>query len=121
MTLQDLEDAYAFWKEDGNEKFLRHCIKPVEFAVQHLPKIWVQDSAVDSMCHGASLNVPGIVKLESGIQKGDMVAVMTLKGELVALGDAMLSGEDILGAEKGYAVKTHKVFMKPGAYSPSKA
>ncbi|HDQ59663.1 MAG TPA: RNA-guided pseudouridylation complex pseudouridine synthase subunit Cbf5, partial [Candidatus Woesearchaeota archaeon] len=28
VTLQDLEDAYAFWKEEGNEKFLRHCLQP---------------------------------------------------------------------------------------------
>ncbi|HDI10363.1 MAG TPA: RNA-guided pseudouridylation complex pseudouridine synthase subunit Cbf5, partial [Euryarchaeota archaeon] len=37
VTLQDLVDAYFFWKEDGEEKFLREMIKPVEFAVSGLP------------------------------------------------------------------------------------
>ena len=69
VSLQDLEDAFAFWKEEGNDKFLRHCIKPVEFAVQHLPMVWIQDSAVDSLSHGASLNAPGVVKLHSDIVK----------------------------------------------------
>lgn len=116
VTLQDLEDAYYFWKEEKNEKFLRHCIKPVEFATRHLPKIWIQDSAVDSLCHGASLNVPGIVKFESDIDKDDLVAVFTLKDELVALGSAVMTSEQLLKEEKGFAVKMSKVFMNPGTY-----
>ena len=116
VSLQDLEDAYAFWKEENNEKFLRYCIKPVEFAVNHLPKLWVQDSAVDTLCHGASLNAPGIVKLESGIKKNDMVAVMTLKEELIALGNAVMTSEQLMTEQKGFAVKIDKVFMHPGTY-----
>lgn len=116
VTLQDLEDAYAYWKEDKNEKFLRHCIKPVEVGAQHLPKIWVQDSAVASLCHGASLNVPGVVRLHSGIEKGDTIAVMTLKDELISLGEAFMTSEQILEAEKGTCVKVKKVFMKEGLY-----
>lgn len=119
VTLQDLEDAFAFWKE-GNEKFLRYCIKPVEFAVQHLPKIWVQDSAVDTICHGASLNVPGIVKIDTGIDKDDNVAVMTLKGELVALGTAVMTTEQVMTEQKGFAVRISKVFMLPGTYPKEK-
>ncbi len=115
VSLQDLEDAYAFWKE-GNEKFIRHCIRPVEFAVQHLPKVWVQDSAVDTICHGASLNVPGIVKLESGIEKDSIVAVLSLKGELIATGSAVMTGQQILAEQKGFAVRISKVFMLPGTY-----
>lgn len=120
VTLQDLEDAFVFWKEDKNEKFLRYCVKPVEFAVQHLPKVWVQDSAVDTICHGATLNVPGIVKLNSGIDKDDVVAVMTLKDELVALGVAVMTSEQVMTEQKGFAVRTSKVFMLPGTYLKEK-
>src|SRR5574341_1238227 len=116
VSLQDLEDAYAFWKEDGNEKFLRHCIRPVEFAVQHLPKVWIQDSACDTVCHGASLNVPGVVKIDSAIEKDDIVAVMSLKDELVALGVAVMTTEQVMTENKGLCVKIDKVFMSPGTY-----
>ncbi|MEM2916165.1 MAG: RNA-guided pseudouridylation complex pseudouridine synthase subunit Cbf5 [Candidatus Woesearchaeota archaeon] len=116
VTLQDLEDAYWYWKNENNDKLLRHCIKPVEFGVSHLSKVYVQDSAVDTICHGASLKVPGIVKLDSDVAKGSTVAIMTLKGELIALGEAQLNAEDILKAERGEAVKTHKVFMLAGTY-----
>jgi len=115
VTLQDLEDAFTFWKEEGNDKFLRHCVKPVEFAVQHLPKVWVQDSAVDTIAHGATLNVPGVVKLET-FKKGELVAVMTLKDELVSLGEGVMSAVEIMQSEKGLCVKTNKVFMAPGVY-----
>ncbi|MBW2969780.1 RNA-guided pseudouridylation complex pseudouridine synthase subunit Cbf5 [Candidatus Woesearchaeota archaeon] len=120
VTLQDLEDAFAFWKEEKNDKFLRYCVKPVEFAVQHLPKVWIQDSAVDTVCHGATLNVPGIVKLDSSIDKDDVVAIMTLKDELVALGIAVMTSEQVMTEQKGFAVRTNKVFMLPGTYPKEK-
>jgi H/ACA ribonucleoprotein complex subunit 4 len=119
VSLQDLEDAFAFWKE-GNEKFLRYCIKPVEFGVQHLPKIWIQDSAIDTVCHGASLNVPGVVKLESGVDKDSVVAVLTLKDELVALGKSVMTTEQVITENKGLCVKIEKVFMLPGTYPKQK-
>ncbi len=121
VTLQDLEDAIGYWREEGNDKFLRRCIQPVERAVEHLPKIWVQDSAVDTLAHGASLSVPGIAELQSGIAKGDLIAVMTLKDELVSLGTAQISSEDIMAKEKGIAVKTLKVFMPRGVYPKGRA
>ncbi|MBA3064833.1 RNA-guided pseudouridylation complex pseudouridine synthase subunit Cbf5, partial [Candidatus Woesearchaeota archaeon] len=109
VTLQDLTDAFYYYKQ-GNEKYLRYCMQPIENAVKHLPKIYVLDSAVDSLCHGANLNVPGISELESGISMQDIVAVMTLKGELICYGNAKLDSEEMLG-DKGLAVKTEKVFM----------
>jgi H/ACA ribonucleoprotein complex subunit 4 len=116
ITLQDLADAYWYWKEQGNEKYIRYCIKPVEYAVQHLAKLWVADAAVDSLAHGIDLKVPGISKLHDSIVKDDIVAVMTLKDELVAVGSALMSSEDIMKEERGNAVSIHKVFMLPGVY-----
>jgi len=115
VTLQDLTDAFYYYKEEENEKYLKYCIQPIENAVKHLPKIYVLDSAVDSLCHGANLNVPGISKLESGITMQDIVAVMTLKGELICYGTAKLNSKEMLG-ERGLAVKIEKVFMVPGTY-----
>jgi H/ACA ribonucleoprotein complex subunit 4 len=114
VTLQDLKDAYHYYKE-GNEKYLRHLIQPVETGAVHLPKVWVLDSAVDSLCHGANLHMPGISKLNSGIKNGNITAVMTLKGELICYGLATSTSEEMMG-ERGIAVKVEKVFMEPGTY-----
>ena len=118
VKLQDLKDAYTIWKEFGDDTLLRQVIKPVEYMVKHLPKIWVRDGAVDAICHGAALAVPGIVKLSKGIQKGDMVALLTLKNELIALARAEMSTEEILTASKGIAAKVLRVIMKRGTYPP---
>ncbi|MDP6647860.1 MAG: RNA-guided pseudouridylation complex pseudouridine synthase subunit Cbf5 [Candidatus Woesearchaeota archaeon] len=116
FTLQDLTDAYYFHKNEKNDKFLRKIIQTTENAIKHLPKIWVFDTTVDNLCHGADLNIPGISKLNDEINKNNIVAIMTLKDELIALGTATLDSDNILKKEKGSAVKTEKVFMEPGVY-----
>ncbi|MFB2623544.1 RNA-guided pseudouridylation complex pseudouridine synthase subunit Cbf5 [Methanothermobacter marburgensis] len=116
VTLHDLKDAYQFWVEDGDERFLRECTLPMEFAVSHLPRAVILDSAVDAVCHGADLARGGIAGLDDNIKKGDTVAVMTLKGELVAVGEALMPSLDIVAADSGLVIETDKVFMKPGTY-----
>ena len=49
--------------------------------------------------------------VESGIRQQELVAIMTLKGELVAMGPSALTSEEMVRNEKGIAVKTDKVFM----------
>ncbi|MFH1439697.1 MAG: PUA domain-containing protein [Candidatus Woesearchaeota archaeon] len=115
-TLQDLADAFHYYKTEGNDKFLRKLIQPVENAVRHLPKIWVMDTTVNTLCHGAQLKVPGISKIETKINPEDIVAIMTLKDELVAFGIAKMNSKEMLNKERGIAVKIERVFMEPGTY-----
>ncbi|MEM3586898.1 MAG: RNA-guided pseudouridylation complex pseudouridine synthase subunit Cbf5 [Candidatus Jordarchaeaceae archaeon] len=117
-NLYDVIDAYYFWKEDGDESFLRKVIQPMEKALEHLPKIFIRDSAVDSICHGANLTVPGIVRLEDGIAIGSLVAIFTLKNEAVALGKAKMSSEEMYSSNHGLAVEVDRVLMEPGTYPP---
>ncbi|MFQ5800539.1 MAG: RNA-guided pseudouridylation complex pseudouridine synthase subunit Cbf5 [Candidatus Hydrothermarchaeales archaeon] len=116
VTLHDVTDRYHIWKENGVEALLREAIMPVEKAVEHLPKIVVHDSAVDAICHGADLAIPGINKLDSRIEKEDLLAIFTLKDELIAIGRAMMDTKDMLIDDKGIAVKTRRVIMKPDVY-----
>jgi len=116
VKLQDLKDAYAFWKEDKNEKEIRNVILPMERMLDHLPKIVVRDSAVDALCHGASLAVPGVVEIDSGINKGDLAAVLTLKDEVVATVNTSMSTEEIIQKDKGVCANLERVLMKKGTY-----
>ncbi len=111
VTLHDLIDYYHFWKEDGIEEYFRKTIQPMEKAVEHLPKVWIRDSAVAAITYGADLAAPGIVKVHKDIKKDDLVAVMTLKDELVALGKALMTSGEMLQRSKGIAVDVDKVFM----------
>ena len=116
VNLHDLTDAYHFWVEDGDESYLRNAIKPMEVAAEHLPQIFIKDSAVEAICQGAKLAAGGISMLSKGIKRGDLVAIKSLKGELVASGIALASTEEIMNADSGLVVDTNKVFMQPGVY-----
>lgn len=118
VTLHDLKDAYDEWIETGDDKMLRKVILPVEKAVEHLPFVVIRDSAVDAICHGASLATPGILRVETGIKVGTLVAIFTQKGELVALGKALMRSEEMVSSRRGIAVKPTCVVMKPGIYPP---
>ena len=116
VTLHDIKEAYVIWKEFNDDSLIRKVIKPVEYMVRHLPKIWIRDSAVDAICHGAALAAPGVVKLTNNIEKGSLIAIMTLKNELVALARAEMNSKEILNANKGIVARVSRVVMKRGTY-----
>lgn len=117
-SLQDLKDAYEEYKETNSEEKLRSIIEPFENAVRLLPKVWIFDSAVSNICHGAPMAVQGISKLTDNIQRNGTVAIMTLKNELVCLGKSLMNSKEIMKNEENIAIKTEKVFMKRDLYPP---
>ena len=114
-TLHEVVDAHARLLE-GDESMIRDLVRPVEDALEYIPKICIRDSAVDSVCHGANLAVPGVVSVEDPFAKDSTVAIMTLKGEAVALAKAVISSESIIQVEKGIAAKVTRVIMPRGTY-----
>ena len=115
-TLQDIRDAYVFWQRYGREEWLRSMIMPMEALVEPLPKIVVKATAVDSICHGADLNIQGIHMLDEEIRKNALVAMMTARGELIAIGRMAMSSSKIMATSQGKAVDTERVFMEEGHY-----
>lgn len=111
-TLYDLSEALEY----GGKKELQELINPMERGLELIPKIWIRDSAVEAICNGARLAVPGILKLESGIKPGDLVGVMTLKGEGIALMSAEMGWEKILVSDHGIAASPERVLMPRGVY-----
>jgi H/ACA ribonucleoprotein complex subunit 4 len=111
VTLNDLTDAMHYYTEERNDKYLRYCLQPIENAITHLPKCWIFDNTILSLTNGRDLAVPGISKLEN-FKKGETIAVLTLKGELVAVGEAKMSAVAVNTNEKGIAIKISKVFMQ---------
>jgi H/ACA ribonucleoprotein complex subunit 4 len=116
VTMYDLVDGLDLWRTEGEEGPLREVIRPMEDALALLPKLWVRDSAVDAVCTGAALAMPGVLRMESGIERGDLLAVLTQKGEGVALMRAEVSSEEMLGAERGLAALPVRVLMPRGTY-----
>ncbi len=114
-NLHEIVDAKAMM-DAGEISKIRDIIKPMESAFEYIPKIVIRDSAVDAICHGAELAVPGILRLDSDIQNATPVAIFSLKAEIVALAKAKMSTQQILDNEKGIAAKTVRVIMPRGTY-----
>ncbi|WP_299291049.1 RNA-guided pseudouridylation complex pseudouridine synthase subunit Cbf5 [Nitrosopumilus sp.] len=116
VTLHELADAFALWEEKKDDSKLMKMIKPVEFALSEIKSVVIRDSAVDAMCHGAQLAIPGILKISPNLKKGDLVGVYTQKGEAVALAESTMSESEIRDATKGYAFETKRIIMAPNTY-----
>ena len=116
VTLHDVAYWFMEWQRQKDEKILRKFIQPMEEALALVSKIYIRDSAVDAICHGANLTAPGVLSLETEINNGSMVAVFSLKGEAVALAKAVASSEEILNMEHGVVAKTERVLMPRGTY-----
>jgi len=115
VTLHQLSSAQSDF-EVGDDRALMKIIQPMEVALTSLPKVVIRDSAVDSVCHGADLALPGLLQLDSAIERNKLVAIFTLKGEAVGLGRSLLTSREMLDQEKGEAVKIERVIMERGTY-----
>lgn len=115
VQLHDLKDAMEAHRQ-GDSSAISKILRPMEVLLAHMPKVDVKDSAVDAVCHGANVAIPGIVTLDDDIRKGDVVAVMSLSGEGVALGHALMDSDEVMKRSEGFAVDVSRVFMRPGTY-----
>jgi H/ACA ribonucleoprotein complex subunit 4 len=115
VTLHDLNDA-VFRMKNGDETRIRTVVRPIESCLDGIKKVVVKDAAIDAVCHGAMLAVPGVVSLSPDISKDDTVVLLSGKGELVALGKAALSTEEVVNSKKGIAFPVNRVIMEQGTY-----
>ncbi|MFQ5553003.1 MAG: RNA-guided pseudouridylation complex pseudouridine synthase subunit Cbf5 [Thermoplasmata archaeon] len=116
VPLNALRDAFTYWKENGEEVEIRGILRPMEELLDHLGRVLVKDTAVEALCHGAPLMVPGILEADPSIGPGELVVLLTRKGEAVALGRTQSAASEWPTARKGMAVELERVVMDPGSY-----
>lgn len=116
VTLQELKDAFTIYQFEGNDYYLKKIILPMEKMVSHLPMIYVRDTAVDALCHGADLAAAGVCYIDARISKDALISLMTLKKELIGFGIALRDSLAMYKAKSGIMVKINKIFMKRGTY-----
>lgn len=113
-TLHDVRDAVEAAKA-GNPDILSGMLLPMENSIKHLPTVTIKDSAAGAICHGARLSMRGIVKTDS-FQMDDFVAIFTDSGDLIGIGEALMSASRIIPNEKGLAVAPRIIFPDADAY-----
>jgi H/ACA ribonucleoprotein complex subunit 4 len=116
IKLHDLYNAFYLYKKKNDEENLRNVIKPIETCFKEIPTVVIRDTAVDALCHGAQLAIPGISEISPSIQKDDLVAIYTLKGEIVGLAQSLMNINEIVSNKNGIAFTMKRLIMKPNTY-----
>jgi len=99
-----------------DEAYLRRVVMPLETVLTKHKRLVVKDSAVNALCYGAKLMLPGLLRYENGIECGDEVVAMTTKGEAVAVAIAQMTTSTMATCDHGCAARVKRVIMERDTY-----
>ncbi|KAK4957293.1 centromere/microtubule-binding protein cbf5 [Elasticomyces elasticus] len=116
VTLHDVLDAQWLYDNQRDESYLRSVIKPLETLLTTYKRIVVKDSAVNAVCYGAKLMIPGLLRYEAGIEVHEEVVLITTKGEAIALAIAQMSTVELSSCDHGVVAKVKRCIMERDLY-----
>jgi H/ACA ribonucleoprotein complex subunit 4 len=116
VTLHDVMDAQWVYDNTRDESYLRKVISPLESLLVGYKRVVVKDSAVNAVCYGAKLMLPGLLRYEDGIELDEEVVLMTTKGEGIALAIAKMSTVEMSTCDHGVVAKVKRCIMERDLY-----
>ncbi|XP_050130532.1 H/ACA ribonucleoprotein complex subunit 4-like [Malus sylvestris] len=116
VTMHDVMDAQWAYDTNRDESYLRRVIMPLEVLLTSYKRLVVKDSAVNAICYGAKLMIPGLLRFENDIEVGEEVVLMTTKGEAIALGIAETTTAVMATCDHGVVAKIKRVVMDRDTY-----
>ncbi|XP_062108122.1 H/ACA ribonucleoprotein complex subunit 4-like [Humulus lupulus] len=116
VTMHDVMDAQWAYDNYRDESYLRRVIMPLEVILTSYKRLVVKDSAVNAICYGAKLMIPGLLRFENDIEAGEEVVLMTTKGEAIALGIAEMTTAVMATCDHGVVARIKRVVMDRDTY-----
>ncbi|CAL9106887.1 unnamed protein product [Musa textilis] len=116
VTMHDVLDAQWMYDNFKDESYLRRVVMPLEVLLTSYKRLVVKDSAVNAICYGAKLMIPGLLRFENDIEVGEEVVLMTTKGEAIALGIAEMTTVVMATCDHGSVEKIKRVVMDRDTY-----
>ncbi|KAG6820383.1 centromere/microtubule-binding protein cbf5 [Arthromyces matolae] len=116
VTMHDVMDAQWLYDNTRDESYLRRVIRPLECLMVGYKRIVVKDSAVNAVCYGAKLMIPGLLRYEADIGVNEEVVLMTTKGEAIALAVAQMSTVELATCDHGVVAKVKRCIMERDTY-----
>eukprot|EP01036_Dinobryon_divergens_P025162 gene25162-33683_t len=113
-TMHDLLDAQYLFDTAKDESYLRRVVMPLETLLTNFKRI--VDSAVNAICYGAKLMIPGLLRFADGIDCGDEIVMITTKGEAIAMGIAQMNTAVMATVDHGVVAKIKRVIMERDTY-----
>ncbi|GBM28227.1 H/ACA ribonucleoprotein complex subunit 4 [Araneus ventricosus] len=115
-TLHDVLDAMWLYKNHKDDSYLRRVVQPLEALLVTHKRIIVKDTAVNAICYGAKVMLPGVLRYENGIEINDEIVFMTSKGEAIALGIALMTTSTMCTCDHSAVAKLKRVVMERDTY-----
>jgi len=116
VTMHDLLDAQYVYDTAKDESYLRRAVMPLEVVLTSFKRLVVKDSAVNAICYGAKLLIPGLLRFADGIDCGDEIVMITTKGEAIAMGIAQMNTAVMATVDHGVVAKIKRVIMERDTY-----
>lgn len=116
VTMHDVLDARHVHDTTGNEDYLRRVVMPLEVLLTNYKRIVVKDSAVNAICYGAKLMIPGLLRFADDIDVNTQVVLMTTKGEAIAVALAQMTTAVMATCDHGVVAKIKRVIMERDTY-----
>ncbi|TKW36078.1 hypothetical protein SEVIR_2G416800v4 [Setaria viridis] len=116
VTMHDVMDAMWSLDNHKDESYLRRIVMPLEVLLTSYKRLVVKDSAVNAICYGAKLMIPGLLRFENDIETGEEVVLMTTKGEAIAIGIAEMTTAVMATCDHGAVAKIKRVVMDRDTY-----
>lgn len=139
MVSSDFEERPESPKTDlppSAESYLRRVVRPLESLLTGYKRIVVKDSAVNAVCYGAKLMIPGLLRYgscslasaswppadlsitptEADIELNEEVVLMTTKGEAIAIGIAQMTTVELSTCDHGVVAKVKRCIMDRDTY-----
>jgi H/ACA ribonucleoprotein complex subunit 4 len=116
VTLHDVLDAQHVYDTTKDETYLRRVVMPLEVLLTNYKRIVVKDSAVNAICYGAKMMIPGLLRFADGIEMNDEVVLMTTKGEAIAVAIAQMTTSVMATVDHGVVAKIKRVIMERDVY-----
>jgi H/ACA ribonucleoprotein complex subunit 4 len=116
VTMHDVLDSQWLLDTSKDETYSRRTIRPLEVLLCSHKRIVVKDSAVNAICYGAKLMIPGLLRFADDIDVGEEVVLMTTKGEAVAVAIAQMTTSVMATVDHGVVAKIKRVIMERDTY-----
>merc|ERR1712168_1590181 len=81
MTMHDVIDAQWLYENHDDESYLRCVVQPLEAMLINKKRVLMKDSAVNAVCYGAKIMLPGVLRYEDGIEMNEEIVICTTKGD----------------------------------------
>jgi H/ACA ribonucleoprotein complex subunit 4 len=116
VTMHDVMDAQHVYDTTKDETYLRRVVMPLEILLTNFKRVVVKDSAVNAICYGAKLMIPGLLRFADGIEMNQEVVLMTTKGEAIAVAIAQMTTSVMATVDHGVVAKIKRVIMERDVY-----